>query len=80
MAAGASGTQQCITVPSLRSVMVDRSPSLTKVDLWYQFIASEKLKHLVIFPERSRAEFLKMETAGQVCVNELTGNDQLVEH
>lgn len=42
------GTQQCIMVPSLRSVKVDRSPRLLKVDLRHRFLAAVKLKHLGI--------------------------------
>lgn len=42
------GTQQCMTVPSLRSVMVDRRPDLEKLDRWHQFFDSVKLKHFVI--------------------------------
>lgn len=45
---GNLGTQQCITVPSPRSVRVDRRPKLLNPDLRHQFLDAVKLKHLDI--------------------------------
>lgn len=42
------GTQQCMIVPSLRSVTVDRRPRLLKLDLRHLFFVAVKLKHLGI--------------------------------
>lgn len=42
------GTQQCIVVPSPRSVTVDRSPEVVKADLMHQLADAVKLKHLDI--------------------------------
>lgn len=40
------GTQQCMTVPSPRSVETGRSPDLVKVDLRHQVLDAVMLKHL----------------------------------
>lgn len=42
------GTQQCIMVPSLRSVKVDRRPRLLKLDFRHRFFVAVKLKHFGI--------------------------------
>lgn len=41
------GTQQCMMVPSLRSVKVDRRPWLVKRDFRQRFFVAVKLKHLL---------------------------------
>lgn len=42
------GTQQCIIVPSFKSVVVERRPEPVNFDRWQRFLVSVKLKHFVI--------------------------------